>query len=115
MTRTNNFNMDYRPRSYWPASNQNYDVGTKVKGELRRKVARKIASEGINDTTISAEKISEEHLTAVGRVHPMFMVGEYLPDQYGNETEIARVTMQSVTMDVISVRARKTKHRISTA
>ncbi len=38
--------------------------------------------------------------------------GEYLPDYLLNEVEIARVTMRSTTMDVISVRARRTKHRI---
>ena len=40
------------------------------------------------------------------------MGGEYLPDLISNEVEIARITMQSTTMDVISIRARRTKHRI---
>ena len=48
----------------------------------------------------------------MGRVHPWFMGGEYLPDYLSNEVEIARVTMKSTTMDVISIRARHTKHRI---
>lgn len=46
------------------------------------------------------------------RDNPMFMGGEYLPDQYPNEVEIARVTMKSTTMDVISIRARRTTQRI---
>ena len=42
----------------------------------------------------------------------MFMGGEYLPDLLPDEVEIARATLKSTTMDVISVRARPTKHRI---
>ena len=34
------------------------------------------------------------------------MSGEYLPDFDGDEVEIARVTLASVTGDVISIRAR---------
>lgn len=107
MTESDYFNLDYIPESYWPAP-----LGTKVKGELRRQAAKNLAAESIHDLVISSENLSEEQLTAVGRFHPMFMGGEYLPDQYGNEIEIARVIMQSVTMDVISIRARKTKHRL---
>jgi hypothetical protein len=40
------------------------------------------------------------------------MGGEYLPDFLRDEVEIARVVMKSTTMDVISIRARPTKHRI---
>jgi hypothetical protein len=40
------------------------------------------------------------------------MGGEYLPNLMPNEVEIARVTMTSTTMDVISIRARHTKHKI---
>jgi hypothetical protein len=45
-------------------------------------------------------------------VHPWLMGGEYLPDALTNEVEIARIVMKSVTMDVVSIRARRTKHRI---
>ena len=40
------------------------------------------------------------------------MGGEYLPDLLPNEVEIARVVLKSTTMDVQSIRARRTKHRI---
>ena len=45
-------------------------------------------------------------------VHPWFKGGEYLPDLLPREVEIVRVTLKSVTMDVISIRARWTKDRI---
>jgi hypothetical protein len=40
------------------------------------------------------------------------MGGEYLPDFTGNEVEIARVSLASVTADVISVRARFEDRRV---
>jgi len=40
------------------------------------------------------------------------MGGEYLPDFKREEVEIARVTLQSSTQDVISVRAKPTANRI---
>jgi hypothetical protein len=42
----------------------------------------------------------------VSGIHPSFMGGEYLPAFAPNETEIARVELDSTTSDVISVRAR---------
>ena len=112
MPNPNDFDLDFRPRSYWENLDDHSEVATKVKGELRRKVAKELDESGIYDPIISAESLSEEQLIAAGRVHPMFMGGEYLPDQLPNEVEIARVTLKSTTMDVISIRARRTKNRI---
>ncbi|MCJ7795380.1 MAG: hypothetical protein MUQ56_01190, partial [Thermoleophilia bacterium] len=43
---------------------------------------------------------------------PHWMGGEYLPSYLPGETEIARITIQSVTMDVVSIRARRSGGRI---
>ncbi len=43
---------------------------------------------------------------AIGRIHPHFMGGEYLPDQEDGEVEIARIEIDSTTSDVTSVYAR---------
>ena len=51
--------------------------------------------------------------TAIGRIHPSLMGGLYLPEFLPNEVEIARVQLQSVTGDVISVRARPEGGRIA--
>jgi len=40
------------------------------------------------------------------------MGGEFLPDLLPLEMEIPRVTLKSTTMDIISIRARRTRHRI---
>ena len=46
-------------------------------------------------------------------IHPMFMGGEYLPDYVKDETEIARIELNSTLADVISIRA-KTEDEIIT-
>ena len=107
-----NFDLDFRPESYWSILDDHSEVAPKVKGELRRQVAKELDESGIYDPIISAESLSEKQLIAAGRVHPMFMGGEYLPDQLPHEVEIARVTLKSTMMDVISIRARRTKNRI---
>lgn len=107
-----NYDMDFCPRSYWGFDELNTHIGACIKGELRRCVAKELAEEWIIDPVISIDGLSEEERSAAGRVHPSFMGGEYLPDLFPSEVEIARVTLQSTTMDVISIRARRTKQRI---
>ena len=46
-----------------------------------------------------------------GRLHPSNMGGEYLPPLRRGEVEIARISLQSVTADQISVRARRSGRR----
>ncbi len=107
------FAMDFRPATYWPDLDDYHSVATaRVKGALRRQSAGALADAGLYDPVICAENLTEEHRIAVGRIHPMFMGGEYLPDLLAHEVEIARATLKSTTMDVISVRARPTRHRI---
>jgi TPR repeat protein len=61
---------------------------------------------------MAAESLSEDELDAVGRVHPSLMGGEYLPDLEAGEVEIARFELESVTADVISLRARRAEGKI---
>jgi len=57
--------------------------------------------------------LAEDDRMALGRIHPMFMGGEYLPELQEGEVEIARISLESTTADQISVRARRTLGRIS--
>ena len=107
-----NYNFDYRPKSYWGPQEVKRYIGARVKGELRRLQAISDLKENHADPEIISEKLTEENRAAAGAVHPWLMGGEYLPDLKPNEVEIARVVMQSTTMDVISIRARRTKRRI---
>lgn len=107
------FDLDFRPDTYWPEFDDYHAIAAaRVKGALRRQAAGRLADEGLYDPLICAENLPEEHRIAAGRIHPMFMGGEYLPDLLPDEVEIARATLKSTTMDVISVRARPTRHRI---
>ena len=49
---------------------------------------------------------------SLGKIHPTFMGGEYLPNYRREEVEIARIELASTTSDVISLRARPTGSRI---
>lgn len=114
MPDSKNYDMKYRPNNYgyWKDQEKILHIPLNIKGEERR-IASKILSEnGIRDESVFSESLSEEEREATGRIHPWLMGGEYLPDFLPNEVEIARVTLKSTTLDVISIRARKTKHRI---
>jgi hypothetical protein len=64
------------------------------------------------DPTLLADELSEADRDGLGRIHPIFMGGEYLPCYQRGEVEIARIELQSTTSDVISVRARPSGSRI---
>ena len=49
---------------------------------------------------------------SIGKIHPSFMGGEYLPNYARSEVEIARIELRSTTSDVISIRARPRGKRI---
>jgi hypothetical protein len=57
--------------------------------------------------TLTTEELSESDRASLGRIHPSFMGGEYLPDYLAGEVEIVRVELRSTTADVISLRARQ--------
>src|SRR5437899_6639178 len=97
----------YHPASYWDAQNLQHVVSN-IKGAERKKQALRLIEEERLDQAnefILADTLSEEERTLTGKIHPALMGGEYLPDYNAGEVEIARVTLASVTQDVISVRA----------
>jgi hypothetical protein len=53
-----------------------------------------------------AEPARADHL-GLAAMRPSWMAGEYLPDYLPGEVEIARVVLESVTQDVVSIRARR--------
>lgn len=60
-------------------------------------------------------RLTDEERQAIGAIHPALMGGLYLPDLEEGEVEIARVSLESVTADQISVRARPVKGGIAYA
>lgn len=117
--RIEGFDLQFRPRSYfWPMAFEQHLMAT-VKGSLRRELLADLRSLPAQDraavvATAGRERISESLRATLGRMHPAFMSGEYLPDLACGEVEIARIhIVGSVTGDVTSVRARRTKKGIA--
>ncbi|MBW1700004.1 MAG: hypothetical protein JRH18_25170 [Deltaproteobacteria bacterium] len=106
MPNIENYDLEYRPESYWGGQLTGF---TSIKGEMRRRIIRKAVSEGRLDTlsaSLFSDALSEKERLLVSRIHPFFMGAEYLPSYLPTEVEIARVSLNSVTWDVISVRTR---------
>ena len=88
-----------------------------IPGTARRLLAER-ALEEPNDPSLPpveflfAEALSGEEREAWSQVDPWMMGGEYLPALEPGEVEIARVELESVTGDVIQVRARLAEYGI---
>ncbi len=98
------YDTEYRPKSYFVMDPETAIV-SRIKGAARRDTVRLLGVDGV-DADMRSESLSDEERAAVGGIHPSLMGGEYLPDQESNEVEIARVDLDSVTSDVLSLRAR---------
>jgi hypothetical protein len=101
---------EFRPSSYWePADDVLQAVLRNVKGTRRREMITEFFREGRLDELaqeLTLEELSDQARESLGRIHPTFMGGEYLPGYRANEVEIARIALESTTADVTSVRAR---------
>jgi hypothetical protein len=87
----------------------------RVKGSKRKATLKRLIDDGrVDEVTefLAESSLSERDRRAIGRIHPSFMGGEYLPDIDAKEVEIARIAIRSVTGDVTSVYARRGAQRI---
>jgi hypothetical protein len=100
------YHLTYRPSIYWYTPTA---LLANIEGEHRRRYVRHLLREKTEELTEPwlCESLSEADRTTLGRIHPMLMGGEYLPDYQPGEVEIARVALASLTVDVISIRARR--------
>jgi hypothetical protein len=111
------FDYDFRPESYFDEVDPHTLTVASILGEERRKdVARRLDA-GDLDPMVCGEwlfepKLDDDVRKTIGRAHPAFMGGEYLPGLGENEIEIARVVLASVMQDVTSIRARREGGRI---
>jgi hypothetical protein len=99
----------FRPASYWADTTPLSAVLRNVKGEARRIAIRHFCAKqeaDCLDQKVFQEEIDDESRDALGKIHPSYMGGEYLPGYKGGEAEIARINLESTTADVISIRAR---------
>ena len=106
----------WRPEDYSEPFDPEELMLSRISGAARREAVRKMVREGGMDAVpegFGNEELSERHRTAWGRIHPMCMGGEFLLPCEPGELEIARLTIRSTTYDVVSVRAKYGKNRIS--
>jgi hypothetical protein len=106
--------IDYtqRSQSYWDDSSVLHATLRNVKGENRRRLIRDFHSLEQLDKVepgLAKDILTTPERENLGRIHPTFLGGEYLPDYRTAETEIARIVLDSTLRDVISLRARRTK------
>jgi hypothetical protein len=105
-------NLHYRPSSYfWPHGLEKHLLA-RVKGAERKAALKALIAAGRIDEVpefLAKSALSEEERQAIGRIHPAFMGGEYLPDLDATEVEIARISIKSTTGDVTSLYARRGK------
>ncbi len=107
--------LDYRPRDYFGRMDLQAELLTSVKGRARRAAIKDALEAGDIDTLpghIKAAELDQAERQLIGRVHPFFMGGEYLPRIKTGEVEIARINIKSTTYDVTVMYARLVGDRI---
>ncbi len=110
----NSIDYSYRPESYFGPILTDTRTITRINGSVRRRLVRESAGDdlsGIPDE-ITGDVLDEVGIKAWGRIHPMFMGGEFLPRFRSGEVEIARICLKSTTYDVDSIRAKIGTNRI---
>ena len=111
------FDLTFRP-DYWQPSDPISLIIANVKGEERRRqildVLRhehRIRPPGTElPEALLRDSLCEDDRIVWGQVDPTWMGGEYLPDYARGEMEIARIVLASVTRDVVSIRARRSRN-----
>jgi len=107
---------EFRPESFWTAAPDPLAaILRNVKGRNRREMIRDYYAAGKLDQLsdeLLRDSLSDEARVSLGKIHPTFMGGEYLPNYRRQEVEIARIALASTTSDVISLRARPSGSRI---
>ena len=109
-------NLQFRPQSYFWAKDKGIQLLSDIKGANRRRMAEQALQGdvlGELSPQLLAHALQEDDRRFIGRLHPSFMGGEYLPSTRKQEVEIARITIASTTQDVTCVYARPLGKRIS--
>jgi hypothetical protein len=109
-------NYEQRPASYWADENPLAALLRNVKGSKRREIIRAYWEQGRVEElseVLLRDKLSESERERLGKMHPSFMGGEYLPDSGHDEVEIARIELNSTLSDVICIRAKRQAKRVA--
>ncbi|MFM7800629.1 MAG: hypothetical protein ACKO69_00535, partial [Limnohabitans sp.] len=112
---SHSIDVKYRPNSYFWAQKMGVTLSSQIKGAERKALYEALVAQGDAEAAnelLRTPVLSQEERIAIGRLHPNFMGGEYLPNPKDQEVEIARITIASTTQDVTSVYARPAGKRI---
>jgi hypothetical protein len=99
----------FRPKSYFGPQGLPEHLLAQLKGEVIKEQLGALYKEGRYDEIeqlLGEHGITNSEFKELGKIHPMFMGGNYLPDTEENEVEIARIAIESTTFDVTSLFAR---------
>lgn len=111
---SNSIDWQYRPNSYFWAKQYGIGLTSDIKGVERRRLYEQSLKDGEElDPRVTAPELDAESRIQLGRLHPRFLGGEYLPNAMRNELEIARIVIASTTQDVTSIYARPLGKRIA--
>ena len=113
---THAIDLKFRPQSYFWAKERGIALASDIKGANRRRIYEQALQNDEADQlspTLSQHALGSEDRRQIGRIHPSFMGGEYLPNTGRQEVEIARITIASTTQDVTCVYARPLGRRIA--
>lgn len=116
MTKYKGIRYGFRPQSYWTDTDPLSAILRNVKGENRRQMIADYWKAGRLeelDPAILQDEADDDTRQRLGRIHPSFMGGEYLPSYLPGEVEIARICLRSTTSDVITLRARRVPEGIA--
>ena len=92
----------FRPETYWENGDPIDAILADIKGEQRRRLVRRALESGnVGDIPELAlgSTLDEPERRNWGKIHPLYMGGEYLPEDLPGETAIARVSLNSTTGD----------------
>ena len=98
--------LNFRPSTYFGPQSLEAHLMGQVKGAVIRSILK---SANIDDTSANVvEDLQDviQHSETLGRLHPAFMGGNYLPNALPGEVEVARISIESTTYDVTCVYAR---------
>jgi hypothetical protein len=102
--------LSFRPEDYVATLDGSSQILSRIKGTSRRALVASYMDgkmPGEPPQELLQHALIDEQRRALARLHPALMSGEYLPDCYAGEVEIARITIQSTLLDVTAVYAKR--------
>ncbi|MDP6154034.1 MAG: ankyrin repeat domain-containing protein [Phycisphaeraceae bacterium] len=105
MTDRKNFNLDFRPETYWDCPET---LVANIKGDIRKRFVVRTLQNGEAESVPAqafADSVTQDDKESLAESGRAFIGGEELPDYGNGEVEIARVCINPSIHRVISIRA----------